>query len=346
VGEDEEDEEEPHDGEVEGGEEDEDNQDEDADEGLEALAGTAEAASGASLPPATVKELEALKRQLMSETYRLLALHLGTPPQTFSWALRSADGKTRVWKDFTPKSFAHEFIGRWYKPSHKVYVQQDPRNAYDTLWASSERGELATTRRRWINVAAEDMLEWTVRSVLDGEPVWFGCDVKKESELRFSGVLHHGLFDWKGAVGVELKLNKSMRLETGMSSSTHAMLISGVDFSEPTDAAAAAELDGASLLRRVRRLRIENSWGADLGDIGHQTMTAQWFLEWVYHVAVDARYLPKRTLDAFKQKPRQLPPWDPMASHGGCQRVGRGGQPEENAAYFGRPGVGWATSAY
>ena len=304
------------------------------------------APSATALPPATVEELEALKQQLMSETYRLLALHLGTPPQTFSWAVRSADGRTRVWKDFTPKQFAHEFIGRWYKPSHKVYVQHDPRHAYDTLWASSERGEFATTRQRWLNVDAEDMLEWTVRSVLDGEPVWFGCDVRKESELRFSGVLHHGLFDWKSAVGVELKLNKSMRLEMGMSSSTHAMLINGVDLTEPTDAATAAELDGASLLRRVRRLRIENSWGADLGDIGHQTMTTEWFREWVYHVAVDARYLPKRTLGALKQKPRELPPWDPMASHGGCQRVGRGGQPEENAAYFGRPGVGWATSAF
>ena len=56
-----------------------------------------------------------------------------------------------------------------------------------------------------------------VRSVLDGEPVWFGCDVRQRSELRRAGVLHHELYDWRAAIGVDFTMNKSLRIETGES---------------------------------------------------------------------------------------------------------------------------------
>ena len=115
------------------------------------------------------------------------------------------------------------------------------------------------------------------------------------------------------------------------------MLFVGVDLSAPLDAAAAAALDGPALLRRVRRLRVENSWGAELGDLGHQTMTAQWFREYVFHAAVDARYLPRATLAALQTTPTTLPYWDPLGSTS-CHHQ-RADPPEENAAHFGRAGV-------
>ena len=51
----------------------------------------------------------------------------------------------------------------------------------------------------------------------------------------------------------------------------------------------------------MTRLRFENSWGG-IGDSGHHTMSAAWFKEYVYHVAVDARFLPSKVLAALDLK--------------------------------------------
>ena len=73
--------------------------------------------------------------------------------------------------------------------------------------------------------------------------------------------------------------------------------------------------------------------------MGHHTMTAQGFKEYVFHAAVDARYLPAEALEALQTKPAKLPRWDPMWQVG-CHRVGHSNVPAENAQYFGRTSSG------
>ena len=47
--------------------------------------------------------LDELKGARLAEAYKLLAVHLGTPPQTFAWTIREASGVTRTWAALTPQ---------------------------------------------------------------------------------------------------------------------------------------------------------------------------------------------------------------------------------------------------
>ena len=48
-------------------------------------------------------------------------------------------------------------------------------------------------------------------------------------------------------------------------------------------------------------------------------MSTSWFREYVFHAAIDSRFLPARVLDLLGGEPRLLPEWDPMSGVG-CQQ--------------------------
>ena len=92
-------------------------------------------------------------------------------------------------------------------------------------------------------------------------------------------------------------MTKAERISTHASASSHAMTLMAVDL----------DADGKS-----RKWMVENSWGAASGHKGHLIMTDEWFDEYMFRVVVDKKYVPASVLDLLKQKPVQLPAWDPL----------------------------------
>jgi bleomycin hydrolase len=118
---------------------------------------------------------------------------------------------------------------------------------------------------------------------------------------RDLGVMDTGLFDFDlvyGREGAE-KLDKAGRLMYGHSQMTHAMVFTGVDLDDS---------------KKPRKWRVENSWSDKPGDKGYFQMSDPWFDEYNFEVVVHRAFVPKKSLDALKRKPVELPPWDPMGS--------------------------------
>ena len=57
---------------------------------------------------------------------------------------------------------------------------------------------------------------------------------------------------------------------------------------------------------------VENSWGDVTGKHGNFTMSDSWFDDYVYEVAVHAKYVDLDVLKILEQKPIELDPWDPF----------------------------------
>ena len=75
------------------------------------------------------------------------------------------------------------------------------------------------------------------------------------------------------------------------------MVFTGVDIDESDN-------------NKIKKWRVENSWGDKSGDKGYCTMTDEWFNEFNYQVALDQnKYLPNDVKDVLKLKPVVLPPW-------------------------------------
>ena len=140
-----------------------------------------------------------------------------------------------------------------------------------------------------------------MKTIIDGEPVWMGCDVGKmmRSDL---GLWDAELYDYEAIYDTPLTLEKSDRLQYHQTFMTHAMLFTGVDVVEEDDQ------------QIPRRWRVENSWGEDNGRKGFYRMNDNWFDEYMFEIAARKDYLPAELHAALDEEPIVLPAWDPMGS--------------------------------
>lgn len=65
---------------------------------------------------------------------------------------------------------------------------------------------------------------------------------------------------------------------------------------------------------KIKKFRVENSWGEDHGQKGYHILTAEWFSEFVFEAVVDKKFVPADVLTVFEQEPDILPAWDPMGT--------------------------------
>lgn len=244
-------------------------------------------------------DVDQLRRQLVAEAYRLLAIHLGTPPASFVWQYRDKDNNfTRVGQ-LTPLEFAARVID--VDLTQYVCLVNDPRptSPYGRVLTVDRLGNVVGGRPvTYLNAPADLLSDMVCRRIEAGRPVWFGCDCGKEFD-RTLGYWASGLYDFAGVYGVDLTMTKAERMMVGEEAMNHAMLITGVDLA-----------DGVA-----RRYRVENSWGDDRSDKGFDTMAADWFAEHVFEVAVPIADLPAEwQAKLIAARPIVLPLWDPMGS--------------------------------
>lgn len=240
------------------------------------------------------------KLELINEVYRILRIHLGTPPTRFVWQWREDKGRKTFRREeaMTPLSFARKYVTL--PLADYVCLVNDPRpsSPYGRTFTVEYLGNVVGAQPVvYLNVDIATMKRIALRILRDREPVWFGCDVGKMLD-RDAGLLDAELRDYESLYGMSFSMDKASRLLHGATGMTHAMLFTGVDV----------------LHGRPRRWRVENSWGDKVGQQGFFLMNDSWFDEHLFEIAARKDYLPRALRDALKRKPIVLPAWDPMGS--------------------------------
>lgn len=238
------------------------------------------------------------KQEILTVIHRVLAIHLGTPPQRFTWQWSDKDRLFHRDDETTPKEFAARYTSL--PLDDYVCVVHDPREAnpigrtYTVEHLGNVVGAPPVT---YLNVEMDLIRELAKESLVGGVPVWFGCDTDQMSN-RELGYWDAALYDFEGVYDADLSLSKADRLLHHQTLMTHAMLFTGVDL-----------VDG-----RPRRWRVENSWGDEKADKGFWTMNDSWFAEHVFEIAVRRDALGEALSAAFDEEPVLLPSWDPMGA--------------------------------
>jgi bleomycin hydrolase len=250
----------------------------------------------------TLDALRADKAAMLDEVYRMLCIHLGTPPASFLWQWRDKDKEFHRDGVMTPQ----EFMGKYVKLplDDMVCLIHCPQSSkrYNTVYTIGYLGNVVEGDLiRYLNVELDVMKAASVAMLRDGKPVWFGCDVGKMFD-RDLGLMDVDLFEYEPVYGLEFGLDKAERLDYGQSAMNHAMVFTGVDLDD----------DG-----NPTKWRVENSWGDKAGQKGFMVMTDRWFDEYNYEVAVERKYLTPELLDILTMEPVKLPPWDPMGALAG-----------------------------
>ena len=60
---------------------------------------------------ASSEELSEIKNNMIEEIFKMLTMHLGTPPKSFNWQVRNKDKKFSRFENLTPQSFYNDHVG-------------------------------------------------------------------------------------------------------------------------------------------------------------------------------------------------------------------------------------------
>ena len=238
--------------------------------------------------------IAAARQQGLKDAWRVLAIHLGTPPTSFTWQYRDKDKNFHREGTFTPTQFARHIIPG--DLGEYATVQHDPRTE-NPVGRGYVREHTPYMVGRpgysYVSAGMDDIKALAVESIRAGDPVWFSCDVNAQFD-RELGIWDANLHDYEGLYGVELNRSKADRMRLHETSPTHAMTLVGVDL-----------VDGAPV-----RWRVENSWGEDVGTKGFFTMNDNWFDEYVFEVVVPRSRLSQAQRDALDGELTVMPYWD------------------------------------
>ena len=244
----------------------------------------------------SAKTATSLKVEQLTEIYRILVECLGVPPTEFEWTHRNRKGEVISTEKYTPKSFYDKFIGEDLEKNY-VMVMNDPTREYGKVYEIEyDRHVYDGENWLYINLPIERIKEMAIASIKDNTAMYFSCDVGKFFN-RDKGTLDLANFDYESLFRTSFPMNKSERIKTFASGSSHAMTLIAVD------------LDEAG---KPRKWMVENSWGAKSGYRGKLIMTDEWFNEYMFRLVVERKYVPQDILEMLKQKPTMLPAWDPM----------------------------------
>lgn len=247
---------------------------------------------------ASEEEIAAKKEKMLAEVYRMAVYSFGEPPTTFDFEYRDKDNNYHLDQGLTPKSFFDKYLG--WQTSDYVSVINGPTadKPYDHLYTVDMLGNVVGGREvRHLNVDMDTFKQLAVKQLEAGESVWFGCDVGKSSD-RKKGIMDLEVYHRDQLFDVDLSMSKAERLDYSQSLMTHAMVLTGVDI-----------VDG-----EIKKWKVENSWGEQVGTKGFFVMTDAWMDEYCYQIVVNKKFLPEHLQAVLKEEPKVLAPWDPMGS--------------------------------
>lgn len=251
-----------------------------------------------SVSKAFMQKLRELKADCLSEVYNVLLKCLGTPPTMVNYAYTDKDKKKHEIKGITPKAFYEQYCG--IALEDMVVLCHDATETYPHGTQLTYKYAAMVVEGKGLLqllVPMEELTAAAIKSIKDGQPLWFACDVGKSSDRR-KGYLDDQVYLTDLTLTPIGEFSKKDRTLSGETRLNHAMLLCGVDLDEKEHA---------------KRWMVENSWGDQAGEKGIFTMSQKWFEDYSYMVIVDKKYVNKKYLKATK-KVIKLEPWQaPLA---------------------------------
>jgi len=241
------------------------------------------------------KKLRTVKTEMLKDVYRILALCMGTPPETFTWRYKEKDAEEFTVKTMTPQEFYKDAVD--YDLGKYIMLMDDPSREYYKFYEIEWYRNLAEgINWKYINLPSDDIKKFAKKSILSDEPMYFSCDVGKHLD-RDRGLVDVGLYDYESLFGFKFDMDKEERILAYQSGSSHGMALMGIDTTANGE---------------ITKWLLENSWGAKSGYKGFLIMTDEWFDEYMFRLVIKEEFLPAKVKKILEDKPIMLPPWDRM----------------------------------
>ena len=245
------------------------------------------------------EELRKIKEDQLYTIYNILVKALGMPPKKFTYEyLDNKKNFVRI-NDITPKEFFNKYVS-WNLKDKISLINAPTKNKKfgEVYTVKFLQSVIEADKILYLNVPNEILKEAAIKSLKNGESVWFGCDVGKMSNNEL-GIMDTKLFNFSETLSEVKNFDKASRLDYYESVLTHAMVFVGVNLDN----------NGKPI-----NWMVENSWGDKVGKKGIFSMSDEWFDEYNYQIMIDKKYLNEKYLQCLNKKPIELEPWDPFGA--------------------------------
>lgn len=240
------------------------------------------------------EEIENLKEECLYKAYNIFVKCIGKPVEKFDFEYLDKDKKYHIEKDLSPKDFYKKYVGDFYE--NKIRLINDPRerSPYGRVFVNPEvKNIVEIDGLKGLNVPMEEMKKALLKSLKDGIPSWFACDVLKSSD-RKTGIMDLDIYNYEKTLTEVGEFTKADRLDMRESVATHAMNITGVKTKNGD----------------IKTWKVENSWGEKNGDKGIFSMTDSWFDKYSYEIIIDKKYVSEHYLKGFDKEEIVYSPYD------------------------------------
>ena len=246
------------------------------------------------------KEKKRLKKKTMMEIYNTLVKFIGEPPSKFRWSF-STDENGVIVKGMDPLSFSRLAFGSRIFTMDYVVLTHLPTLKTNTMYEVQHSKNINEGREfRFFNVELNDFVRYCMKSISEGSPVWFACDVTKNFNPYYS-TLNDKLEETEALFcEVDKSYDKKQTLLFGGAEANHAMVITGVNKhrGKPVE------------------WQVENSWGYEDNETpgmdGFLTMSHSWFRKNVFQIVVERQFLSRtmqKNIIKQEENPVSIPPW-------------------------------------
>lgn len=238
---------------------------------------------------ASSKQINNEVNRKMKEIRKILTLCLGEPPAEFLYD----------WdKKYTPLLFFQKIINADLDKS--VCLINAPMSImplYKKYYVKNLNNMIEGERIEYVNLPIENLKEKVIQQVLDGEPVWFGCDAGKMIDKN-TGMMDDNTYNVSNVLKMSCLFSKGEQLEYHQSIMNHAMLIVGI-------------------IRKNQDIvgfKVEDSHGNQIGKDGYFYMSLDWFQKYAYQIVIDKQYLSITERKILDEESICIMPWNPIGA--------------------------------
>ena len=244
---------------------------------------------------ASDKEIQGIKKPMLSEVYRMLTIAIGTPPTVFDYAYRDTDGTFHREQGLTPLQFLNKYSKHNFDDYVSLMNYPSPTRSFGATYSLEGGCNLIGGKNTlFLNVDISTMRDLAYKQIKLGEPIFFGCDIGVGANKK--GYMSNDTYDFESAFNVDLSFDKADRLATRESTACHAVTITGMD----------------CLNKKPVQWKVENSWGEKVGNKGYFTMSDEWFKDDGFVVVIRKSLLDAKLKKALNTQPVIIPDWDPI----------------------------------
>lgn len=239
------------------------------------------------------------KDKTLDEFFDFLASCYGVPPTQFDFEYKDKESnEVKLVANLTPQDFYGKFITMNLDDYISVINAPTKDKPFNKAFTVAYLGNvIGGNDINYLNVPMARLKELVIRQLSDKELVWFGSDVAMMGD-RDQALWDANIFDYENTFKMKLDMDKADMLDYRQSAMNHAMVITGVHL-----------IDG-----KPQRFKIQNSWGPVGPNGGYFVMSDAWFDQFVYQAVIHKKYLSEVEVNALKEKPIVLKPWDPMGT--------------------------------